>query len=71
MLANRMEEMNNVNKRNKINFTFGLCKVCKRDQSSGFHYGIATCDGCKVISFETILFIQFLRKNQDFYLKVK
>ena len=26
---------------------FGLCKVCD-DKASGVHYGVASCEGCKV-----------------------
>lgn len=29
---------------------FGKCKVCY-DIASGIHYGIATCEGCKVFRF--------------------
>jgi len=38
---------NNVNKRPKSTFPFGKCKVCN-DKATGIHYGIATCEGCKV-----------------------
>jgi hypothetical protein len=31
-----------------VNFSFGKCKVCK-DRATGIHYGVATCEGCKVI----------------------
>lgn len=34
-------------KESKQPFPFGLCKVCG-DQATGVHYGIATCEGCKV-----------------------
>ena len=27
---------------------FGNCKVCN-DKASGIHYGVASCEGCKVI----------------------
>lgn len=36
---------------NKDNCLFGQCKVCKSDAASGIHYGVATCDGCKVRHF--------------------
>ena len=29
-------------------FDFGRCKVCK-DKATGIHYGIPSCEGCKVI----------------------
>lgn len=29
-------------------FNFGKCKVCK-DKATGVHYGIPSCEGCKVI----------------------
>jgi hypothetical protein len=29
---------------------FGSCKVCN-DKASGVHYGVASCEGCKVIHF--------------------
>lgn len=31
----------------KIPFSFGKCKICN-DRATGIHYGIATCEGCKV-----------------------
>ncbi len=37
-------------KDSKQSFPFGLCKVCS-DQATGVHYGIATCEGCKVSLF--------------------
>ena len=36
-----------INKRPKSTFPFGKCKVCS-DKATGVHYGIATCEGCKV-----------------------
>ena len=36
------------NKKLKSTFPFGKCKVCS-DDATGIHYGIATCEGCKVI----------------------
>ena len=29
-------------------FDFGRCKICK-DKATGIHYGIPSCEGCKVI----------------------
>ena len=40
---NRSEEKNT-----KVPFNFGKCKVCK-DKATGIHYGIPSCEGCKVI----------------------
>ena len=39
-------------------FDFGRCKVCK-DKATGIHYGIPSCEGCKVIM-----------KNEMFQLKM-
>jgi hypothetical protein len=38
--------------------SLNFCKVCN-DKATGIHYGVATCEGCKVyfeISFEFFLF---------------
>ena len=35
-------------KKPKSTFPFGMCKVCN-DKATGVHYGISTCEGCKVI----------------------
>lgn len=26
---------------------FGLCRICQ-EQATGIHYGVSTCEGCKV-----------------------
>lgn len=36
-------------KRPRSTFPFGKCKVCS-DKATGVHYGVATCEGCKVIN---------------------
>ena len=43
------EEINYLNKQNE-KFSFGKCKICS-DTATGIHYGISTCEGCKVIIF--------------------
>ena len=43
----------------KIN-NFGLCRVCK-DKATGIHYGIRSCEGCKV-SFEFSIIISHLNR---------
>ena len=40
-------QLSQANKRPKSTFPFGKCKVCT-DKATGIHYGIATCEGCKV-----------------------
>jgi hypothetical protein len=30
-------------------FLFGNCKICD-DKGTGIHYGVLTCEGCKVCS---------------------
>ena len=46
-----IEDVGAGNKRLKltpdITINFGNCKICE-EKSSGIHYGISTCEGCKV-----------------------
>ena len=60
-------------KKSKSTFPFGKCKVC-HDKATGIHYGIATCEGCKVnfklrfieyifsFLFEAIFYFIFLNR---------
>ena len=66
-------EVNKISDRNGYNgnkelrkrpekFDFGRCKICK-DKATGIHYGIPSCEGCKVIIMKyfnrIIAFIRF------------
>ena len=35
-------------------FLFGNCKICN-DKATGIHYGVATCEGCKVCALLYII----------------
>lgn len=37
--------------------TFVPCKVCG-DKASGYHYGVTSCEGCKVIFFYDLYYLQ-------------
>jgi hypothetical protein len=37
-------------------FSLDFCKVCN-DKATGIHYGVATCEGCKVVSFSFTLML--------------
>ena len=55
-------------KRPRSTFPFGKCKVCS-DKATGVHYGIATCEGCKVkrvITFH-LIFIQYILNYVIFF----
>ena len=51
--VNKTSNKNGYNVNNESNeshekFDFGRCKICK-DKATGIHYGIPSCEGCKVI----------------------
>ena len=48
-MISKEAELNKLRSRNipSIKFEFGKCKVCD-DNSTGIHFGIATCEACKV-----------------------
>ena len=48
----------------KIAFTFGKCKICT-DTATGVHYGVATCEGCKVKKKNSVAinYLSILIKN--------
>jgi hypothetical protein len=57
--SNNSNEINSTSMRptdTKITFTFGKCKICT-DTATGVHYGIVTCEGCKVIRKLNYLFL--------------
>jgi hypothetical protein len=43
----QQQQQQQATRRPKSTFPFGRCKVCN-DKATGVHYGIATCEGCKV-----------------------
>ena len=42
------KESNKSHQKYHQKFDFGRCKICK-DKATGIHYGIPSCEGCKVI----------------------
>lgn len=46
-VSNNGNDSNKQSSQTSIQYTFGSCKICS-DKASGIHYGIATCEGCKV-----------------------
>ena len=47
--------MNEESNESHEKFDFGRCKVCK-DKATGIHYGIPSCEGCKVIILKIFQF---------------
>ena len=47
-----------------IPFPFGKCRICN-DKATGVHYGIATCEGCKVGDIlRSLLAVQVVRPKK-------
>ena len=44
---NKVTNPNSNQDSDRIENIFGNCKVCD-DQATGIHYGVQTCEGCKV-----------------------
>lgn len=48
---NLMDNNIEIKKKRKLDKEqFGLCKICN-DKANGIHYGIPSCEGCKVIKY--------------------
>ena len=45
--TNNKKDMQQQKAARKQTFIFGECKICN-DKATGVHYGIITCEGCKV-----------------------
>lgn len=52
------DNKNNNANQNTEKFDFGKCKICL-DQATGVHYGVASCEGCKV-KFKYVKLLTFL-----------
>ena len=51
-----------------IPFPFGDCRICS-DKATGVHYGVATCEGCKVsgeVLFTCLALVRVFAKLEFF-----
>lgn len=48
-LQKSLSEKRQTNEMLLIRYNFGFCRVCQ-EQATGIHYGVSTCEGCKVRS---------------------
>jgi len=58
------EELNSA--KLKVKYPFGHCRVCN-DKATGVHYGIATCEGCKVSGNSNICIFIISIHNHIFF----
>ena len=42
----------------KGSFQFGKCRICS-DDATGIHYGVTSCEGCKVNKSQKLKFFLF------------